>query len=35
MGYIEVFDNIEFNSKMKWDNQVTIATKETIAKENL
>lgn len=23
MGYIELFDSIEFNSKGKWDNQIS------------
>ena len=23
-GYIELFDSIEFQSKSKWDNQITV-----------
>jgi len=31
MGYIELFDSIEFQSKGKWDNQITVAKKnETV-----
>ena len=28
MGYIELFDSIEFQSKSKWDNQITQAKKD-------
>lgn len=27
MGYIELFDSIEFVSKGKWDNQINVSSK--------
>lgn len=34
MGYIELFDSIEFNSKGKWDNQITVSKETNKDKEN-
>ena len=33
-GYIELFDSIEFQSKGKWDNQITVQKDKNESEQN-